>query len=126
MKAQPGPGGCRGCLARASGGGLVLPLAVLFLQTTIPLLIRHTRKHDPNAQPPVVLYHPASVTLLAEVTKCVGAFVFMYRQTRRALQQQRGGGRARGIVSMHKALWETGRRFVAAIWRLRWVEVRLG
>lgn len=113
--------GCgRGCLNR---DGWALPVAVLFLQTSMPLLIRHTRRQDldPNAaQPTEELYHPASVTLLAELTKCVAAFGFMFGDTRRQLQHARGGGLT---SSTRKALCETGRRFWSAIWRLRCVEL---
>lgn len=104
------------CLGRIEGGGgggkhWVLPLAVLFLQTGMPLLIRHTRKSSAKE-----LYHPASLTLLAEVTKCVVAFGFMYAEARydQLVLHQRGG-----FASVRKAVWETGRRFLAAVWRLR-------
>ena len=111
-------GGPCDCLRRIKGGGggggstWALPLAVLFLQTGMPLLIRHTRKSSAED-----LYHPASLTLLAEVTKCIVAFAFMYAEARREQQlllHQRGG-----FASVRKAVWETGRRFLAAVWRLR-------
>lgn len=127
MKPAPTAKG-RGC---GCGGGISLVLArlqsipgalafaVLALQTCIPLLIRHTRKQDPTAQTPVVLYHPASVTLFAEVTKCLGAFLCMYRETREALQRQQQQQQHRGPApSVQRALVETGRRFLAAVWRL--------
>lgn len=85
---------------------LYLPLSVLFLQTTIPLLIRHSRRPTTDGSPP---YHPASVTLLAELCKCLAAFGFIYRATKR--QQPK--------ASRWEALGAAGRTFTAAIWRLR-------
>lgn len=114
---QSGPCGRLGRINDSRGGGRgsawLLPFAVLFLQTSMPLLIRHTRKGSADA-PPVELYHPASLTLLAELTKCVVAFSFMYAEARR--DHQRGG-----LASVRAAVWETRRRFLAAVWRLRCV-----
>ena len=83
-----------------------LPLSVLALQTTIPLLIRHTRRPTTDGSPQ---YHPASVTLLAELCKCLAAFGFIYHATK--WQQPKATRLA--------ALGMAGRKFTGAIWRLR-------
>ncbi len=82
-----------------------LPLSVLFLQTTMPLLIRHTRKPSADGSPQ---YHPASVTLLAELVKCLTAFAFICRITRRQ----------RPTASVRDTVKEAGQRFTRAIWRM--------
>ena len=58
---------------------LYLPMSVLFLQTASPLLIRHTRRLNTDETSP---YHPASVTLLAELCKVLVAFGSIYRTIR--------------------------------------------
>jgi len=83
-----------------------LPLSVLALQTTIPLLIRHTRRPTTDGSPQ---FQPASVTLLAELCKFLAAFGFIYRATKR--QHPKGTRLA--------ALGMAGRKFTGATWRLR-------
>jgi len=79
-----------------------LPMSVLFLQTALPLLIRQTRRQHTYESSN---YHPASVTLLAELCKCLVAFGFTYRIGRRQQPE------ATSLTAMSK----TARKFREAI-----------
>jgi len=85
---------------------LYLPISILFLQTAIPLLIRHTR--HPNTSESS-LYHPASITLWAELFKCLVAFGYLYSAIRGDLFE----------TTRLEALSATVRRFRGAVWRRR-------
>lgn len=104
------------------GMPVYLPLSVLVLQTSVPLLIRLSRKfrHDGGAG-----YLPASITLLAELAKCVLAFGFMVKanldlaRQQPAMAQQATAGSGGGRVGLLGGIAMTARRFVGAIGDLR-------
>jgi hypothetical protein len=62
---------------------IFIPMLVLFLQSAIPLLIRHTRKSSDAGS---VRYHPAFVTCLAELVKAIGAFIILCQTVKRSNQ----------------------------------------
>jgi hypothetical protein len=62
---------------------IFIPVVVLFLQTGIPLLIRHTRKSSDAGS---ARYHPAFVTCLAELVKGISAFIMLCRSVKRSSQ----------------------------------------
>ena len=91
-----------------------VPFAVLTLQTTMPLLIRYSQRRATGGKLGAAPYNPASVTLLAEIAKCVVGLI-LYTV---ALEHRRGPGEE---GKKRILLVEAARLFASATWRLRCV-----
>ena len=89
------------CNVCPPGMPLYLPVSMLALQTAVPLLIRLSRKQGSQS------YHPASVTLVAELLKSALAMSFMLRSS--------GWGRKSPV----DAVQDTAKRFAVALQKLR-------
>lgn len=97
-----------------------LILSVLALQTAMPILIRCSRRSrtGKGSTTATSQYNPASITLLAEIIKCMLAFGLIYRAA--VLRKQQSGA-----DGARQPLLDANDRFVSSILRLRWVPLDL-